>query len=518
LALRFQIGNFIGADFPSHESDHLKTTIHLDTHHQIGQIDRRIFGGFLEHLGRAVYEGVYDPGNPLSDADGFRTDVLEALRPLDMPMVRYPGGNFVSCYDWRDGIGPKANRPVRPDYAWKSRETNQFGIDEFMDWCRALGTQPMMAVNLGTLGTAAAGELVEYCNLPGGTHWSDRRRANGHANPYDIKLWCLGNEMDGVWQAGHVPAEVYSQRAFQAAVMMKGLDPSIQTIACGSSGRFMTTYMHWDRTVLEFCWDQIDYISAHRYSNNDRQDTAWFLAEGVEIDRIIEDYAGLLSYVRGVKRSNKQIYLSFDEWNVWYKDRGGDGKWTVAPHLLEELYNLEDALVCAQYLGSFLRHANVVKLACIAQIVNVIAPVLTRKDGLLIQSIYHPLHLFSQFAKGVSLATAVDTGSCKAGERGEVPSVDVSASYDLAAEQISVFVINRHQHESATIDVQLADVQITKIISIDQMGGGDVKAANTWETPDRVKPITGFAKLIPGGAQFTMPAPGFAVLRLGVKR
>ncbi len=325
----------------------MQATIHLDTQYHVGQIDRRIFSGFLEHLGRAVYEGIYDPGNPLSDDRGFRTDVLNVLRPMAMPCIRYPGGNFVSAYDWRDGIGPRDQRPARTDYAWRSLESNQFGTDEFLDWCKALATQPMLAVNLGTLDAAAASALVEYCNLPGGSLWSDRRKANGHADPHGVKLWCLGNEMDGEWQAGHCPADVYAQRAAQAGIMMKGIDPTIQTIACGSSGRFMKTYLSWDRTVLEHCWDSIDYISAHRYSQNDRQGSAWYLAEGVEIDRVLQDYGGLISYVRGVKKSSKQIYLAFDEWNVWYKDRAGDGRWASAPHLLEEIYNLEDALVCA---------------------------------------------------------------------------------------------------------------------------------------------------------------------------
>jgi alpha-N-arabinofuranosidase len=496
----------------------MQTTVHLDTHHHVGEIDRRIFGGFLEHLGRAVYEGVYDPGNPLSDERGFRKDVLDILKPLDMPVVRYPGGNFVSCYDWKDGVGPREQRPTKPDYAWRSRETNQFGTDEFMTWCKAVGTEPMMAVNLGTLGTAAAGELVEYCNLPTGTFWADQRKANGHADPYGVKLWCLGNEMDGIWQAGHVPADEYARRAMQASVMMKGLDRSIQTIAAGSSGRFMSTYMHWDRTVLEFCWDQIDFISAHRYSNNDRQDSAWFLAEGIEIDRVIEDYAGLLAYVRGVKRSNKQIYLSFDEWNVWYKDRNGDGNWAAAPHLLEEVYNLEDALVCAQYLSSFIRHADVVKLACIAQIVNVIAPVLTRKEGSLIQSIYYPFLLYSQHAVGVSLKAAVTTGTYKAGERGDAPAVDVSASYDAATQQLSLFLINRDQAGPATVNVHLADAKIEKILTNQSMGGGDVKAANTWEMPERVKPFAGQAAMDGNGLRIQIPAPGLAVVRCQVSR
>jgi alpha-N-arabinofuranosidase len=491
----------------------MQATVHLDTHHHAGEIDRRIFSGFLEHLGRAVYEGVYDPGNPLSDEHGFRKDVLEILKPLAMPAVRYPGGNFVSCYDWRDGVGPKANRPTRPDYAWRSRETNQFGTDEFMAWCKLVNTEPMMAVNLGTAGTAAAGELVEYCNLPTGTLWSDRRKANGHADPYNVKLWCLGNEMDGIWQAGHVTADEYARRAQQAGVMMKGLDPTIQTIAAGSSGRFMNTYMNWDRTVLEYCWDQIDFISAHRYSNNDRQDSAWFLAEGVEIDRVIEDYAGLLAYVRGSKRSNKRIYLSFDEWNVWYKDRNGDGKWAAAPHLLEEVYNLEDALVCAQYLSSFIRHADTVKLACIAQIVNVIAPVLTRKQGSLIQSIYYPFLLYSKHANGVSLTPVIKSGIYKAGERGDVPAVDVSASYDPQKKQVSLFLVNRDQAETASVAVQLSDAAITKVIGCDIMGGGDVKAANSWDQPDLVKPTAGKTTLISGGIQIEIPAPGMSVVR-----
>ena len=370
-----------------------------------------------------------------------------------------------------------------------------------------------MAVNLGTKGTEAAGQLIEYCNLPTGTYWSDQRKANGHADPYNVKLWCLGNEMDGIWQAGHVPADEYARRAQSASIMMKGLDKSIQTIACGSSFRGIHSYLAWDRTVLEYCWDQIDYISAHRYSNNDRQDGAWFLAEGVEIDRTIDDYAGLLAYVRGLKLSSKKIYLSFDEWNVWYKDRNGDGNFAAAPHLLEEVYNLEDALVCAQYLSSFIRHADVVKIACIAQIVNVIAPILTRKDGCLVQSIYYPFLLFSQYARGLSLRPAITTGAYKAGERGEVPAIDVSATFDDAAHQLSLFIVNRSQTEPAWVNIQLADATIEKLIGIDAMGGGNVKAANTWEHPDAIKPLPGNAKLTNGKLQIHVPTPGMAVAR-----
>ncbi|RYG45823.1 alpha-N-arabinofuranosidase, partial [bacterium] len=383
----------------------LRASVHLDPRWNRGPVDPRIYGGFLEHLGRAVHEGVYDPGSPRSDARGFRTDVIDALRALKMPVMRYPGGNYVSAHHWKDGIGPKDSRPRRPDFAWKSIEPNTFGTDEFIEWCREVGTAPMLAVNLGTAGGREAAEYVEYTNRPRGTSWADRRPSD---EPYGVKLWCLGNEMDGPWQAGHVPAGEYAMRAEQAGKLMKGLDSTIETVVAGSSARGMSTYLKWDREVLEYCWDSADYISLHRYSENHRNDTAWFLAEGIEIERIIADYRGLVEYVRGVKKSEKRVGLSFDEWNVWYKALAGDGGWQEAPHLLEEVYNLEDALVCAQYLMAFLRNADVLKIGCLAQIVNVIAPMLTTKDGLLIQSIYHTIRMIAETGHGTALTPVVE--------------------------------------------------------------------------------------------------------------
>ena len=491
----------------------MQAKLTLDTQYHNGAIDPRIFSGFLEHMGRAVYEGVYDPASPLADANGLRKDVLDAIRGLRMPLVRYPGGNFVSNYDWTDGIGPKNKRPRRPDFAWKSIESNQFGTDEFMQWCKEAQTAPMMAVNLGTKGVAEAGALLEYCNLPTGTYWADQRAANGHPEPYGVKTWCLGNEMDGPWQAGHVPAEEYARRADQAGKYMRGLDPSIELVACGSSGRFMSTYMSYDRIALEYCWESVSYVSAHRYSNNNRNDTAWFLAEGVEIERIIEDYAGLFDYVRGLKRSEKHVYLSFDEWNVWYKDMQMDGKWTEAPHLIEEVYNLEDALVCAQYLNAFVRRADVVKIGCIAQIVNIIAPMLAKSDGLLIQSIYYPFALMAEHSKGKSLRPVLDGPTYTAGERGETPVLDVSSS--LAEDgTLAVFVVNRSQTEAVTLDVVLADVKATGVLGVDVLAGTDAKAANTWENPNVLAPKAGTATLTEtGGISVTVPALGFVALR-----
>lgn len=492
----------------------------LNTEVNVGSIDRRIFGGFLEHLGRAVYGGVYDPGSEQSDARGFRTDVLGALARLRMPLVRYPGGNYVSAYNWKHSVGPKSERPRRPDYAWQSIETNQFGIGEFVEWCKALGSAPMLAVNLGTEGAREAAELVEYCNLPGGTTWSDRRIAHGQRDPFGVELWALGNEVDGPWQAGHVSADVYAQRAFQASFLMKQMDARIQTVAAGSSGRGMPTYLEWDRVVLEACWNTIDFISAHRYGDNSSGDSDAYLAEGVEIDRILADYSGVLDYVRGRLRSNKRVHLAFDEWNVWYRARAEEhtqGGWREAPALLEETYNLEDALVSAQYLAAFLRRADLVKVACLAQIVNVIAPVMTRPDGLWLQTIYHPFALFSQHAQGLSLSPRIVSPLLAAGVRGDVPVLDAAASFDPATGTLAAFLVNRSRYAPLSVELRLDDRTFEREVDCSLLGGGDLKAENGWSTPDRVSPRPGRVERNERGVVVEVPAPGLAVLRASTR-
>ena len=494
----------------------LKARLSLNTEVSAGAIDRRIFGGFLEHLGRAVYGGVYDPGNPLSDARGFRGDVIEALSRSSMPIVRYPGGNYVSAYDWKHTVGPKSERPRRPDYAWQSIETNQFGIGEVVDWCKAVGSAPMLAVNLGTEGAREAGELVEYCNLPGGTLWSDRRISHGQRDPFAVALWGLGNELDGPWQAAHVSADVYARRAFQASFLMKQMDPRIETVAAGSSGRGMPTYLEWDRVVLEMCWDTIDFISAHRYSENPNDDPDWYLAEGVEIDRVLADYAGAIDYVRGRLRSNKRVYLAFDEWNVWYRARHAEhtrGGWSSAPPLLEETYNLEDALVCAQYLTAFLRRADLVKVACVAQIVNAIALVMTRPDGHWLQTIYHPFALFSQNARGISLAPRATAPTIRAGARGDVPVLDAAASFDPQDGALCVFLVNRSRQSPLSVEVRLDDRSFGNEAACSVLGGGDLKAENTWAAPQRVSPRVSPVERSDRGLVVEVPAPGLAVVR-----
>jgi alpha-N-arabinofuranosidase len=467
------------------------TTITLHAQFQIGPVDPRIFGGFLEHLGRAVYEGVYDPESAHADADGFRSDVLGALRRLQMTAMRYPGGNFASGYHWLDGIGPRDERPTVRELAWQSVEPNRFGTDEYVKLCRKVGWTPMLTVNLGTGTPEEARNWVEYCNAPGGTRYSDMRAANGSHEPHAVKLWGLGNEMDGPWQLGHVPAAQYAIRAQQAAKMMKDTDRTIETVVCGSCGTGMPTYMEWDRVVLEYLGDLADYVSLHRYVGNRENDTPDYLAITNSIDRQIEEMDAACRFVQAKRKSQKRAYLCFDEWNVWYKNMQMDGAGQFAPHLIEEVYNLEDALVVAGFLNSFIRHADVVKIANIAQIVNVIAPILTRGDEMLLQSTFYPFEMFSKRRDGVALRPAVAGPTYEGKTNGVVHTVDTSAI--LAGDQLHVFAVNRSLEEPAPVRVVLTDHAITALESAEILTGPDAKAANSFEQPDVIvaRPFAG---------------------------
>jgi alpha-N-arabinofuranosidase len=491
-----------------------QTTITLHSKFQIGPVDPRMFGGFLEHMGRAVYEGVYDPVCAHADADGFRTDVLAALRRLRMPLMRYPGGNFASGYHWTDGVGPRQERPTVNELAWKSTETNQFGTDEYVRLCRKAGWAPMITVNLGTGRPEEARNWVEYCNGRAG-QYSDMRAAHGHAAPYGVKLWCLGNEMDGPWQLGHVPAEQYARRAEQAAKLMKRVDGSIELVACGSSGPHMPTFAEWDRQVLEIIGDWADYVSLHRYVGNLDGDTPDFLAVTNAIDRQIEEIDAVCRCVQAKRRSKKRAYLCFDEWNVWYKDMEMDGQGQVAPHLIEEVYNLEDALVVAGFLNSFVRHADVLKVANIAQIVNVIAPLLTRGDEMLVQSIFYPLEMFSRRRGGVALRLALEGPAYAGKTHGRVGYVDGSAILD--GDRLHVFATNRHPARPAPLRVVLADGELAALAEAELLTGPGPKAANSFEQPDVVR-ARSFAqaglgvKMAGGEARVELPPLSVAAL------
>ena len=329
----------------------------LDRDYVIGRIDPRIYGSFIEHLGRAVYGGIYEPGHPQADEQGFRRDVLEMVRKLGVPVVRYPGGNFVSGFNWEDSVGPVEQRPRRLDLAWfTTTEANAVGLHEFSDWAKKAGTEVMYAVNLGTRGPENARDIVEYANHPGGSKFSDMRIANGKKNPLGIKLWCLGNEMDGPWQMGSKTAYEYGRIANESAKMMKWVDPSIELVACGSSGSGMPTFGEWEYTMLNECYDNIDYVSLHRYYGNPTNDTPGFLARSMDLDGFIKSVVAICDAVKGRKHSKKTVNLSFDEWNVWYHSSEQDKeiwkreKWGPALPLLEDIYNFEDALLAGSML------------------------------------------------------------------------------------------------------------------------------------------------------------------------
>lgn len=467
-----------------------KARAYIDTNRVISPISPLLFSGFLEHMGRAIYEGIYDPASPHADERGLRKDVLAALQEVNYRAMRYPGGNFLSGYRWLDGVGPRDQRPRRRDLAWQSIETNQFGTNEFMEFCKAVNTEPMLAVNMGTGTIQEAANLVEYCNAPVGTQYADLRASHGYREPHNVKYWCVGNEMDGPWQIGHLEAAEYGLKAREAAKMMRWHDPAVQLILCGSSNSAMPTYPEWDRVALEICWDQVNYHSMHYYAGNRDNDTTSYLALSAEFENFVDTLDGVLRYVKAKRRSKHDVYLSWDEWNVWYKDTSGSGGWTEAPHLSEEVYNLEDALVVAQWMNVFLRKADVLKIACVAQAVNVISPLHTTRDALLKHTTYYPIMLFSKLAAGVALDVAVQSPSHDTARFGVMPLLDVSASYDEANSTGAIFIVNRSQTESLPLELHWQDRAPQRISAMYQLAGNDPKAFNSLENPNNIVSVS----------------------------
>ena len=477
-----------------------KATMILDKDFAVGKIDPRIYGSFIEHLGRAVYGGIYEPGHPTADKNGFRQDVIDMVRKLGIPVVRYPGGNFVSGYNWEDGIGPVENRPRRLELAWSTTEPNTFGTDEFMRWCKETGIEPMMAVNLGTRGPDAARNLVEYCNHPGGTYWSELRKKNGAKEPYGIKLWCLGNEMDGHWQMGHKKAEDYGRVANEASKLMKWIDPSIKTILCGSSSYGMKTFGDWEAQALHIAYDNVDYLSMHQYHGNSDNDLENFLAKGVETEAFLKSVIATLDFVQGKRHSKKRIDISFDEWNVWYHSHGADfEKWSEAPHILEDVYNYADALVVGTMLNAILRHADRVKIACLAQLVNVIAPIMTENGGKAWkQTIFYPFYFASGYGRGTALQTITEGSKYDTRWYTDVPHVDVSAVLSEDEERLVIFAVNRDTAETADLDLKLLEFNGFIPTRWTALENDDPYAVNTAER-EAVSPIVKQAPVVCDG-------------------
>jgi alpha-L-arabinofuranosidase len=462
----------------------------VDTAFRIADVDRRLFGSFVEHMGRCVYTGIFEPGHPSADERGLRGDVLELVRELGVSVVRYPGGNFVSGYRWEDGVGPVDERPTRLDLAWKTVESNEFGLNEFAAWARLAGVEPMLAVNLGSRGLDAARDLVEYCNHPGGTYWSDLRRSHGVAEPHGFKLWCLGNEMDGEWQIGHKTADEYGRLAAETAKAMRLVDPGIQLVACGSSNRSMPTFGSWEATVLDHTFEHVDFISLHTYYER-AGDLASFLGCAVDMDRFIDDVVATCDHVAAKKRSDKRLALSFDEWNVWdmtaYHEREHD-VWEPAPRLIEDTYDVLDAVVVGSLLITLLRHADRVTVACQAQLANVIGLIRSEPGGpAWRQTIYHPFADVARLARGTVLRVEPVSPTYESEQYGEVPVLEATCTLDEDAGELTIFAVNRDREAPLLLDADVRGFGAHRISGFTALSGPP-GATNTAAAPDRVRP------------------------------
>jgi alpha-N-arabinofuranosidase len=489
-----------------------KIKIFADKNIQIGRVENGVFGSFIEHLGRAVYTGIYEPGHPDADASGCRRDVVRLIQELNVPVIRYPGGNFVSGYNWRDGVGPKSARPRRLDLAWRTAESNQFGTDEFLRWCKACGIEPMMAVNLGTGPISEAQALVEYCNFPSGTQLSDMRAQNGSKEPYGVKYWCLGNEMDGPWQMGHLSAEDYAKKALEALKLMRLTDGGLKFVACGSSNTDMPTYPDWDRTVLEYLYDDADYISMHQYYQCDGSDEDFF-ASYKRMDDFIRTIKAACDFVKAKKRSFKVMNISFDEWNVWYQKRVALRDWEEAPPILEDIYSLKDALVFGGLLNTLVNNCDRVKMASLAQLVNVIAPIFTEKGGAAIrQTIFYPFKSVSAYGRGRALTT-INTSPCFGSRHGEAKFVSDSV---VACDDgsVSVFCVN-YAPNAVDAEIELRSFGALKAVGHQVLSGSDLSAVNDFRNPDAVKPAEREPAAFKDGAMnVKLPAMSWNMIRL----
>ena len=487
----------------------------------VDTVDKRIYGSFVEHLGRCVYTGIYEPGHSTADKHGFRNDVKELVKELNVPLIRYPGGNFLSGYNWEDGIGPKKERPTRLDLAWKTVEPNEVGLHEFVNWAKEMKAEVNMAINLGTRGPDAARNIVEYCNHKGGTYWSDLRHKNGASEPFAIKTWCLGNEMDGPWQIGHKTAEEYGRIAVESAKVMKWVDSSIELVACGSSYIGMPTFASWEATVLGHTYDHVDYLSLHSYYNNQKNDLKSYLAKSIDMDNFIKSVVAICDYVKAKKRSKKKMYLAFDEWNVWYHSLDNDSKnepWQFAPPLVEDIYNFEDALLVGCLLITLLKNCDRVKIACMAQLVNVIAPIMTEAGGeAWRQTIFYPLMHVANNGYGTVLTPVLECPKYDCEEFSGVPYVESIALHNEDKDEIVVFAVNRAENDHVEFDIELQGYDGRAIAEYSEISGFDIKQVNGKGAVNVVPKAGNEAKLEGGKVCVTLKPLSWNMVRVSLK-
>lgn len=494
--------------------------INLNANDVISVIDDRLYSSFIEHMGRAVYTGIYEPEHPSAQENGFRTDVIDLIRPLCIPVIRYPGGNFVSGYIWEDGIGPKASRPVRPELAWFAIEPNQVGTNEFMDFLKLVDAKPMLAVNLGTRGAQDAANLLEYCNFPGGTYYSDMRISHGYTQPHNVKLWCLGNEMDGPWQICAKTAEEYGRLACETAKMMKWIDPDIELVVCGSSFREMPTFGDWEKTVLRHTYEHVDYLSLHTYYTNNDEDLPAFLANNVRMDAFIKEIAGICEEIKKEKKTDKDIYLSFDEWNVWYhfkKECEEPQKWIQARPIEEELYNFADALLVGSMMTTLINNSDVVKIACLAQLINTIAPIMTEPQGRAwLQTTYYPFLYTSKYGRGTALKTDISAPLYNCASGNDISFLDCAAVLNKTGNELSLFIINKNLKDDIPCKLQFSGFTCQHIIEWTALDGYSPNTVNTAESTPVKPQLKSGTVVTTNEVELVLPKFSWNMLRISV--
>jgi alpha-N-arabinofuranosidase len=493
------------------QSGPLRARIKIDTERVIGEIDPKLYGNFIEHLGRCIEGGVFDERSPLADDDGFRKDVLAAARDLNVSILRWPGGNFSSNYHWTDGIGPRDKRPARLEMAWGTVESNRFGTHEFLNYTEKVKSEPYICCNLGTGSWNEAQQWVEYCNSSADTAMTRLRKQNGRAEPWKVKYWGLGNEMDGPWQMGHRSAADYGAFALEAAKLMKWTDPNVMLIAAGSSNfRPGVNWVEWNRTVLEFLRDHADYLAIHMYVGNPDSNFGDFMASSMDLQERIKVTEGVIDGALAGQTPRRKLFIAWDEWNVWYRARGNTQR---GRRILEERYNLEDALVVATFLNAFVNHAHIVKIANMAQLVNVIAPMFTNEQGMFLQTIYYPLQLFAANTKGAALELFHDGPKYKSTHFDDVPYLDASASIDNGT--LVINVVNRHKDQAIETEVDVEDKQFTGPVAVSEVNGPDIKAENDFGKTV-VKTVNKSASADGRKLRYTFPPHSYTMLKVNV--
>jgi alpha-N-arabinofuranosidase len=477
--------------------------IKIDPDRKIGAIDPNIYGSFLESPRR----GLYEPSSQFADENGFRKDLIDLIKELKVPVIRWPGGNFASGYDWEDGIGPKDKRPEKLDLAWNRIENNQMGTDEYVKFCKLIGAENFVCINAGTGTLDDARHWVEYCNYPKGTYYSDLRRKYGNEEPFKVKYWALGNETDGPWQLGHKNKEDYVKFATEAAKLIQLADKNIKLIASGSSNYPLVSadydphdgWIDWNDYVLDHMVGSIDYISIHRYATQalrglKDQGFANLMSLGLEIDKKIEIVKGLIEKAMAKSGSNRPVYISFDEYSAGRN-------------------NLTASLMLAQHLNSFIRHADIVKMANITFLTSLVG---SSPDGDFKNTLFYPFYLYSNNCQGISLDVYTSCEKYSNELFKEIPYLDVSASLNESTKMVVVNVINKNETKAIATDIVLQSGDYTGSAKAHEINGETINSTNT-KTQEDVKIVTTDIKFKGNTIRYSFPAHSLTQLEIPLK-